>query len=407
MAVAADSAVTIGRAKVHLTANKLFRLCSKAPIGFMVYGNAEAFGVPWEIIAKQYRRYNRTSSFSTVSEVFDDFVRFACESGYLDNNSKKMDVYTIVEEVCRIINIKSNNRSENNKRARANSAAEELLGEIKDKELIRDPIKFSRHIFYEEYGGDIDDLCDQIINIESPSSSLKKCVRKCVYEFIVRSYKSQLSSGIVVFGYGNSEIFPAIVQATMDGAPGGFVRMFDKSISGVDKLTGAGVFTFAQDDAAQLFMRDISSDLFQLISKSYIDAALRFYASNVLPELTRLGASKTDTDQIRDQFVDAFGPIRPELDKQIHRDITTPIIRSVEYLSKEDLATLAESLIEVTGLKRRVSIDLESVGGPIDVAVISKADGFVWIKRKHYFDIERNHQFLQDYDNIPQSEDGP
>jgi len=28
----------------------------------------------------------------------------------------------------------------------------------------------------------------------------------------------------------------------------------------------------------------------------------------------------------------------------------------------------------------------ETVGGPIDVAVLSKGDGFVWIKRKSYFD---------------------
>ncbi len=36
----------------------------------------------------------------------------------------------------------------------------------------------------------------------------------------------------------------------------------------------------------------------------------------------------------------------------------------------------------------------ESVGGPIDVAVISKADGFIWIKRKHYFDPALNPRFL-------------
>jgi hypothetical protein len=29
-----------------------------------------------------------------------------------------------------------------------------------------------------------------------------------------------------------------------------------------------------------------------------------------------------------------------------------------------------------------VSLDAETVGGPIDVAVISKCDGFVWVKRK-------------------------
>lgn len=39
----------------------------------------------------------------------------------------------------------------------------------------------------------------------------------------------------------------------------------------------------------------------------------------------------------------------------------------------------------------------ETVGGPVDVAVISKGDGFVWINRKHYFKPELNTQFFNNY----------
>ena len=42
-------------------------------------------------------------------------------------------------------------------------------------------------------------------------------------------------------------------------------------------------------------------------------------------------------------------------------------------------------------------MDAETVGGPIDVAVISKGDGFVWIKRKHYFKPELNPHFIKNY----------
>jgi hypothetical protein len=40
---------------------------------------------------------------------------------------------------------------------------------------------------------------------------------------------------------------------------------------------------------------------------------------------------------------------------------------------------------------------VETVGGPIDVCVISRGDGLVWIKRKHYFSQELNHQFFAKY----------
>ena len=61
------------------------------------------------------------------------------------------------------------------------------------------------------------------------------------------------------------------------------------------------------------------------------------------------------------------------------------------------MASMAESLIAITALKRRVTLGPDTVGGPIDVAVISKGDGFIWIKRKHYFDIELNRSFMQRY----------
>ena len=47
---------------------------------------------------------------------------------------------------------------------------------------------------------------------------------------------------------------------------------------------------------------------------------------------------------------------------------------------------MAESLVNLTKFRRRVTPERETVGGPIDVAVITKGDGFVWIRRKHYFD---------------------
>ncbi len=72
----------------------------------------------------------------------------------------------------------------------------------------------------------------------------------------------------------------------------------------------------------------------------------------------------------------------------------SPILDSVGVLPKEDLSSLAESLIHITSLKRKFASDLESVGGDVDVAIISKGDGFIWKKRKQYFKPELNHHFF-------------
>ena len=74
-----------------------------------------------------------------------------------------------------------------------------------------------------------------------------------------------------------------------------------------------------------------------------------------------------------------------------------PVVTAVAHLPKEELAAMAEALVSLTSFKRRVSHDPETVGGPIDVAVISKGDGFIWINRKHYFDPKLNHHFFANY----------
>lgn len=74
-----------------------------------------------------------------------------------------------------------------------------------------------------------------------------------------------------------------------------------------------------------------------------------------------------------------------------------PVRETIAVLPKDELALVAESLVQVTSFRQRISQEVETVGGPIDVAVISKGDGFVWIKRKHYFRAEINPFFMSTY----------
>jgi len=84
----------------------------------------------------------------------------------------------------------------------------------------------------------------------------------------------------------------------------------------------------------------------------------------------------------------------PKYRQEVH---VSPIVNVVGILPKDELASMAEALVNLTSFKRRITMDAETVGGPIDVAVISKGDGFVWIKRKHYFKPELNPHFFRNY----------
>ena len=100
-------------------------------------------------------------------------------------------------------------------------------------------------------------------------------------------------------------------------------------------------------------------------------------------------------DQDRTQLrLEASEKFQDALLDGLYSDHTVPLRRVVGSLSTGELAELAETLITIESLKERVTRPTESVSGPVDVAVISKGDGFIWIRRKHYFDPKFNPRFF-------------
>ena len=154
---------------------------------------------------------------------------------------------------------------------------------------------------------------------------------------------------------------------------------------------------FAQNEMVQTFMEGIDPSYYDLLN-GLISKVLDEYGQAVIKSFTRIGLKK------KKQAED----ILKKISKQLLKDILTSIeergskhgmriIRTVAVLPKDELAMMAESLVSLTSLKRRTTMDAETVGGAVDVAVISKGDGFIWIKRKHYFNPENNHHFFANY----------
>jgi hypothetical protein len=135
----------------------------------------------------------------------------------------------------------------------------------------------------------------------------------------------------------------------------------------------------------------------------YLNNLFNGYPDIVVQCLSNLKIHLTDAQnreivkslkKLGDHFVNEFSENMANYRSEMHID---PLISSVSVLPKEELAILAESLVNLTALKQKMSMDSETVGGSIDVAVISKGDGFVWIKQKQYFKPELNPHFFTNY----------
>jgi hypothetical protein len=76
VALAADSAITLGERKIYHTAEKLFQLSRVAPVAILTYGSADMMGVPWETIVKMFSRKLADQRFDSVEQYAEEFLRF-------------------------------------------------------------------------------------------------------------------------------------------------------------------------------------------------------------------------------------------------------------------------------------------------------------------------------------------
>ena len=151
----------------------------------------------------------------------------------------------------------------------------------------------------------------------------------------------------------------------------------------------------AQDDVIRTYIEGISPQ----IEGTFIDATIKTLHST-LDAIGHLVESKDKklASQIRainlNPVIQSYADTIMQF-KQMR--VISPLLSTIASMGKEDIAELAENLIYVTSMKRHITPNLESVGGPVDVAVVSKGDGFIWMKRKHYFDPQLNSCFFENY----------
>jgi hypothetical protein len=205
-------------------------------------------------------------------------------------------------------------------------------------------------------------------------------------------------SGIVIAGFGDAELFPTVLPFTVRSILPGRLLQYGAQLPGVVNLQGnnAQIYPFAQAEMVHSFMTGIDPAFGTLIVAS-VDKLLKQLSVELAAPLS--GLPPADLLNWNALASATSNRLVQELDQQLknHSRVkhSEPILAAVGLLPKDELATMAETLVALTSFKRRMSKDPETVGGAIDVAVISKGDGFVWIKRKHYFDPVINPRYVE------------
>ena len=416
VALAADSAVTFtkqtndGRRTSTYSsgANKILQPLKREPVALMVYDNAELGEMPWELVVKQFRSLDGDDSEEFVSGYMGRLIKFINGSEELFpmewRNHQTQRLYGV--GLIRLVHtlrqrfpiVADANASFGAKLAAGAQLALDLEADL-DAAPIADGLVEADYLsalsghaveLVAEVGDAIQANAPDLANVLDAATYLRLAIKlafKWPWEV------TGTPSGIVIAGYGASEVLPSFVEHAFMGFVGTSICSVERAAKSVPRGgVGAVIEAFARKAMVETFTQGVSPE-------AWVQAETEFRVR--ADELFGLAVAESGpaaiqpTDARREQLVaaatDQFKQRWADASLEAH---WRPLLEVVASLPVDQLAELAENLVMLESLKERVTRRTQSVGGPIDVAVITKAEGLIWIKRKHFFRPDLNQRYF-------------
>lgn len=415
MALAADSAVSVSTPaglKVYDGVNKLFELIKGRPVGVMIYNAAELSFRPWETIIKAYREERGASSFATLDDYVRDFREFIRSHPELFSPRQQDEslVRTLLSDLVTVrTNIVQNLQASI---AKGRTPTARLVKTAVAVE-VRDYWEFARNAYALDAWPDqkpsirtlgtqhralLDTQIDEVFQSLPLTDALRANLRAGLLHRVFGRYEGDGQfSGVVMAGFGDSEYYPRLREFRTKSMHAGRLLYSDvpESSTDIGVSVPGDIKSFAQGDMIRSFTDGIQDQVRGEMIKFWSEWRSKSVAEAVGgdPRLSSLApADRSSVEEaIKELSTSAVDRFLDHMARYEEASVKGPLLQSVAFLPKDELGAMAESLVNLTTLKRRVSInEAQTVGGAVDVAVVSRGDGFVWLKRKHYFNQELN-----------------
>ena len=415
IAIAADSAVTIqqeGEVKIENSANKMLRMSDVSPISVMIVGSAAFLGTPWDIIIRRFRQKHGKISFTSVRSCIDVFFSYMTtekmffpkkiQKSFLNRklNSFWDEVVSSVPDV----HISQKGEVTNKKQilrafhARIKSGIKyfceleilpmfknyaieqfkDYMGSMVDN-LFRQKTLDHDFSFFDEYGVPSNNYSDDIL------LEIKDLFIEGFYYYITHGYKNE-NTHLIFSGYGEEEEYPVMIRVMVGHGFDNRIcyKINPKDVHAISDTNPVAICPYAQTDIMRALLTGIEPNFNNSLCRK-----VENMFSDIVGQISFDYMMKDDSMELDELLENVKSD---DLIRQFQQ--YTKSIRNIEYrqwlkalhdYSLQDMAHLAENLIAMTSFERHMTFSPEGVGGPIDLAVITKNEGFTWLNRKSWY----------------------
>lgn len=405
VAMAADSAVTISGQnylKTYQSVDKLFPLVDGQPVAVMIYNNAEIMSTPWETVISLYREAVRGKPLDTLEAYAEDFMSFLSgnpdlfSAGHQDTEFFKhvAVVFTVIAEdfdyqVSRF-------REQNQARLRDHVSAifEFVVGEMHSdyqtypdgaprQELACFPKGMGEQV-RRRYRAEIDQLVESLIGTlksEYPTLAASDATRERLRDIavlaVVRDAFFEHYTGVVFAGFGARDKFPSMRSYLTSSVILGILKRKQDRAADMTSEGGPVVQPFAQDRMIKTFLTGMDEYLRQFMYGESLKLSMNLITDVIgrAPGLSDAQRAQLFQDYSESNMAYALREFFKAIDSYQYAVHTRPIYRAIASLPKRELGETAASLIKLNSFQQKVMHSIETVGGPIDVAVITRNGG--------------------------------
>lgn len=413
VALAADSAVSVSdgrRNKIFNTANKLFMLSDHDPVGIMVYQNGSLMGVPWETLIKTFRATLPKNAFETLEEYASAFLDYlevqkALFTADLEKRHFRKMVDSQFAEIANAIQeaveeqeqkLKETDDWDAIRKATVKKQLHEMHQEWAEYEPYPGmPAGYGHRLRTESSGQVSQSVLDHFKtrgwNVPTEDVSLLNDLAEF---YVEKKYIATASfTGVVIAGFGTSEFFPVLKRYRVGHFYGGKLKRIEIDTVKISEEEPVHVGVYADSDMADLFLKGFSAPALNFFLHEVYERGHEIAAETL--KTAKHSPTPEECDAIEEKTDDLLMDLVSSISRYRSKSNMTDFERALIHVPKDELASVASSLVNLNSFKKRMSMSIESVGGPVDVAVISKGDGLIWIDRKHYFDADKNPQYMR------------
>jgi hypothetical protein len=399
VALAADSAVTLidgGTVVVRNDQRKLYNLVEKRPVGVMFFGVADIMGHPWDRLIEHYQKKIQPKEFAHLGDYAASFTGMLDKlDEFFPPDRQKDDYKRLLASVFRYVFHLAQYLRENNDADISDAAIlEEAIKRIWHDYQFREDGSARANLacfpqgFGDKVGRENADIIAELISYgfgpfalpQDSSQKLKDIAVFCV----VKDLFLEDVTGLVFAGFGADDRYPVVVTYLLSAIVGGIVKRTQASIDEIDTEIRSKIRMFADSEVTHAFIRGID---FGLERRVY--GAMRAMLQGVVDQVVGAfpGANAAEREQVRNrmqgelvpQYLDAFRGMIGDYQQQAY---INPVLRVLEIAARPELAETAKELVSLNVFKKRIMAQKQTVGGAIDVAVISRDAGFQWYTKQ-------------------------